>query len=99
MEDKEIFPAEGPGYFEGFLNNLKESTTTRDALWWVIVNQFGNELNQSIDQKKVTNKEAVGFKKEIGEFMEQGNNREEYERNLGEMATFWWEKKEAKKGK
>ena len=99
MEDKEIFPAEGPRYFEGFLENLKKSTSTKDAVWWSIVNQFGNELDQSISQKKVSDEEAEGFRKEIGEFMEQGNNKEEYERSLGEIATFWWEKEDDKKSK
>lgn len=102
MEDKETFPAEGLDHFESYFKNIRESNSTRTNVWWGCIDHFGSELSQSLKQKKVSKKEVEEFRQQIGAFMNEENNREDYREKLessGETPSFWWEKEEAKKGK
>jgi hypothetical protein len=93
MEDR----ARGPSpndfdYFKGRLEKIIESNQQRDPMWWNVgIEHLGFELKKAFGQGEVTEEQVETIKKGVADFMNQGTNRQDYERALDET-DFWWEK-------
>jgi len=96
MEASEKFPAEGPDHFRRHLENIRAlaKQSPGELSLWASIEQYGKELQYSLDQEKVTAEEVEGFRTGITSFMSEGQNRNNYTAFVGEKATFWWEKGE-----
>lgn len=87
------YPAEGIGHFRQYLNHIKSKARELpdEPAVWTSVDIVANELNHSINQRKVTLEEAESFRQDMAAFMSVKPNRDNYISCLGKEATFWWE--------
>ena len=102
------YPERAIEHFEGYLNSAKiYPKENRDDYWWVWVFQFGDELKEARERGLVTEDEVVSIKKDVSDFMNEGNNLQEFlkakkaidkgrEKERGEYKLWWQDEEENK---